>query len=1828
MFRIVCLPRIVCLLIVLAVFPGTLLARDLIPDRRAILSQGIDFYGSDLATLRDTDFRTCQKACLYDRRCKAFTYNARSKACFPKSAVNEQRPYTGAISGRVVDTPPAVKARAEMRAEQADFLRESDLAAARELADTISMQFFPEGRSALQLAAEARTLASGGRTLAALRLIGKGIVLTDEAAFWADFSDLARQLKPDDMKALQKLRIGVLPVAVNAWLRSDTPEQQARALRTMALAFEAAERGRDMIPALVLAQKIMPDEATARLLEHARARYGFRVVEDTVNSDAVVPRICAVFSEKLVQGGFDYVPYLKLPDTDMPLEVSGRQLCVGGLDHGQRYEITFREGLPAASGETLNRSVTIRHYVRDRSPLVRFPGRGYVLPRAADAALPVETVNLRQVELVLHRISDRNLQRTFQNGYFGRPLGFWQQEQFASDIAEEVWRGTGEVKMELNREVTTRLPMGGIIADLPPGIYALEARVPGADPYENPASMQWFVLSDLGLASMKGADGVHVFVRGLANALPVEGAEITLVSRANAILAEARTDAGGYVHFPAAITQGTGSKAPALIIAREADRDIAFLSLTDPAFDLSDRGVEGRPPAGAIDAFLTTERGVYRAGDTVHVTALLRDGHAEAIEGLPVTAILRRPDGIEYSRRVSHDDRAGGYVFTFPIGETAQRGSWRLALHADPDAPPIATTKFLVEDFIPERIDFELKLPEGPLRFSDSSSLMLEARYLFGAPAADLTVEGEVRIVPRKALETLPGYRFGRHDIPFSPVSESLPAEFRTDRKGKVEIPVVFPEADAASRLLEARFTVRVSEGSGRPVERQIVHPLAPVGPLIGIRPLFDDVVPEGGEARFEILSIGPDEKPIPMKLRWTVNRVHTRYQWYQYGGQWQWEPVTTRELVKSAEVEFEGDAPLEIGVPVEWGGYEIRVEQLGGDHVSSSLGFSAGWYAAADVSATPDVLELSLDKPAYRPGETATLRLVPRHAGRALITVMSNRLIDMKTIEVSKGENLVELPVTDEWGAGAYVMATVIRPMDVSAGRNPARALGLSYAQVDPGDHRLAVRFEVPPEAQPRQPLEVALRVNGLRSEEEGHAVIAAVDLGILNLTDFGSPDPAGHYFGQRRLGMELRDLYGRLIDGMNGSMGRVRSGGDAGSDARLKSPPPMKKLVTFFSGPVRVDKNGMARVRFDLPAFNGTLRLMAVAWSKTGVGNASTDVLVRDPVVLSASLPQFLAPGDQSRLLLEITHADGPAGEVELKVSSDGIALDQSRIPAKITLREKETARIPVPIVARRPGEHEIAVHLVTPDGTDLEERLAISVIDNDPVIARTSRFELAAGDTFTFSRDVFAGLRPGTGHVILAFGPLARLDVPGLLNALDNYPYGCSEQITSKALPLLYLSDVAGAMGLGARGDMDARIDQAIEKVLNNQSPNGAFGLWRPDQGDMWLDAYVSDFLSRARAGGHHVPQVAFRNAMDNLRNQVNYYGDFDEGGEDLAYALMVLAREGAAAIGDLRYYADVKAKAFSTPLAAAQLGAALSHYGDQARADRMFARAAEMISMSVAERESHIWRADYGTVLRDAAGALALATEARSTVIDRDMLIDRLNAGTGQPRSTQEAAWALLAAGALVADPMLAGISIDGVPVEIPLVRVLEEQTEDAPLVVRNDGGRSQILTLTAFGVPESPEPARGYGYTIERHYYTMNGTEVDITAPEGIPAGTRLVAVVTVRPHGKREARLIISDPLPAGFEIDNPNLLAGGDVRALDWLEPAVDEVRHSEARSDRFVAAVDWLSDKPLQLAYIVRAVSPGVYHQPAASVEDMYRPVFRAHDDAARVRVTERNP
>ena len=566
--------------------------------------------------------------------------------------------------------------------------------------------------------------------------------------------------------------------------------------------------------------------------------------------------------------------------------------------------------------------------------------------------------------------------------------------------------------------------------------------------------------------------------------------------------------------------------------------------------------------------------------------------------------------------------------------------------------------------------------------------------------------------------------------------------------------------------------------------------------------------------------------------------------------------------------------------------------------------------------------------------------------------------------------------------------------------------------------------------------------------------------------------------------------------------------------------------------------------------------------------------------------------------------------------------VQLTTQGLPPTVTLAEKGAATLPLTLIAPdTEGTALVRLSARLPDGRMVTKDLTIPVLRQDAAVNRRMQITLAPGASQTIDLSPLGAFRPGTGRITLTSGAFARLDVPGALALLAAYPYGCTEQLASGALPQIYARGLMPDGMPTPPGVEPKSVDNAIAQILTRQTSGGSFGLWRPDIGDRWLDAYVTDFLSRARSAGYAVPDAAYKAALTALQNGLNAAADpqFADAGENAAtaYTAYVLARDHAAVISDLRYYVDTAAESFNSPLAAAQLGAALASYGDQARADVMFRRASVMAAGGIQPSEG--FRADYGTVIRDRAAVLALAAEAGSQVVDRDGLARAIatqidaRALEGAQLSTQEAGWIVLAAQALSSNAGGNGLTLSGAALSAP-VQDLGDAAALPPVVLENTGPAPLDVTLGATAVPVDAPAAGGTAFSISRSYFTPEGTPAD---PANVPLGTRLIAVVEVNPLTDADGRLIIGDPLPAGFEIDNPNLLGQGEIEGLDWLG-GTTETDMAEFRQDRFAAAVTLYGRDPVRLAYRLRAVTAGQFHHPAATVEDMYRPDRRAWTDS----------
>lgn len=1738
----------------------------------------------------------------------------------------------GAATAQTPPKPPAAppQAAAPVAAQAPlpkNYARSDLVTAARKLETELKRSQKPLAKPAPQLRKDAdAALAKGDARTAADLYSGLAINAGNDAGLWLRLARAITLIKPKDGEDQYTFLDRAAGAGYLAYRRAGTRTDEADALFFLAHLYSDRSEWRAALDTELLALSAREVPSERAWYDKLRAEKGFRLYDYSVDSDAANPRVCIQFSEKLATGRIDYASFITVSGQDKPaVTVDDQQLCVEGLKHGERYNVQVRAGIPSViPAEKLLKPSDLTIYVRDRKPAARFTGRNYVLPRSGPRGIPVVSINTSAVAVELYRIGDRSLLTSAIDGDFLRNLEGYDRQKLKEGRAELVYSGQLETANRLNEDVVTSFPVDDAVGTLAPGVYALTAAPAGDsgstdDDYSERAT-QWFVVSDLGLTALSGNDGLTAMVRFLGTAKPAGDVELRLVARSNEVLATVKTDAGGTAHFDAGLVKGKDGYAPAVLVARGADGDYAFLSLKDQAFDLTDRGVGGRPSPAGLDAFVTPERGVYRTGETVHVTALVRDPQAKAVAGVPLTLVLKRPDGVEDRRLVANDGGAGGRSVDLPVMNGAMSGTWRIEAYADPKGTPIGEATFLVEDYMPERLDLTLTSAAPTIVPGKPADIAAMGRWLFGPPASGLDIEGEIAVGIARERPGLPGWRFGRIDDGFETVRTPISETPRTDAAGKASLKVTLPQVPPTERPLEAEVIVRLAEGGGRAIERSIKLPVAATSAGIGVRPLFKgDQVSEGSQAGFDVMAVDASGKQVARPgVKWELFRIESSYQWYRTDGMWEYEPVKTTRKVADGTLELKADAAVRISVPVEWGQYRLEVSQ--GEN-STTVPFSAGWGGDATAE-TPDRLDVALDKAEYVPGDTLSVNLASRYAGSATVLIVGDGVLASKTVDVTAGDTKVTFPVDAKWGVGAYALAFLHRPLDVSAGRNPGRAIGLAWFGVDHAARTLAVKLEAPEKIRPETTLSVPVTLAGLKAGEEAYVTVALVDVGILNLTGFETPDPDGHYLGQRALSTEVRDLYGQLIDGMMGARGRLRSGGDA-MDGGMKADPPTQPPLALFSGVVKVGADGKANVDFAVPAFDGTGKLMAVAWSNERTGHAEQEVTIRDPVVITATLPRFLASNDKSTLRLDLSNVEAEAGDYALDIVTDGpVAVGNAPKSVKLDTGGKQALVLPVSGTGIGPAK--LSVRISGPGGLAIARDYNMRVRPAYPEIARRTVRSLNPGESITVNEDLMADLVPGTGSVVVSAGPDPALDVPALVTALDRYQFTCSEQLTSRAMPMLYLNELTKGSPVKLANDPDQRIRESIERISARQGSDGSFGLWSAGGNDLFLDAYVSDFLTRARERGFKVPELTFTLALDRLKNGVSISGG-DDGptSEGAAYAIYVLARNGKAPLGDLRYVADAKLDEVKSPFARGQIAAALAMLGDKGRAEKVFNAALEGLPSNAPA--DTLGRADFGSVLRDAAGVATLAAEAGFADAARTARARLAGAAANAGRtSTQEDAWLLLAARAARTGEGIA-LDINGQPqagiYERSFVR---DELAGHPVTLTNRGTAAVDVAVSINGAPAAPEPPAEKGFKLTRSYYTLDGKPAD---PARVQQNQRLVVVLEAEEEEAAPTQVLMVDYLPAGFEIDNPNLAVGGDTGTLSWLDETT-EADHTEFRDDRFVAAFDLTEDAEepgtLRVAYIVRAVSPGTYAHPPATVEDMYRPGRFARTAAGSMEVT----
>ncbi|WP_443748849.1 alpha-2-macroglobulin family protein [Asticcacaulis solisilvae] len=1577
---------------------------------------------------------------------------------------------------------------------------------------------------------------------------------------------------------------------------------------------------------------------------------GFDTWKQRLDTSGDSARACVQFSKPLdpTKPYGDFVVVSPALPSGPAVSVKGDELCVSGFGFTDR-RITLLKGLPGQGGDTLKANRDFDFSFGEKPPYVGFAGNGVILPREEADGVAIETVNVSALAVEVWHVSDRNLVRKSVSAPDPVAEGDYDYEygeDAADDIGVKIWTGKVGVKQGNGDRVTTVFPLGSVLKSLKPGAYVVKVRDAsgGRDkkPDDQPAqARRWILYTDMAMTTYKGQSGLDVVVRSLKSAKPMGGIKVDLVATNGDTLGEARSGVDGRVTFNSALLKGTDALQAKMVMAYGPNDDYTAADVQRAPMDLTSHGVggrqdddnvaEGRANSYGVDSYVYTDRGIYRPGETVHLVAMVRDNEGKTVKDRKGVLIVSRPSGIEAFRFRFEETKQGFAAANIALPKTAPRGQWSAKIQLDGMESAAGSTSFAVEDFAPQRlgVDINADANKPMLSLTEQRPVRVSAHYLYGAIGSDLQVTGEARI--RQDPNPFPAYKdytFGDSATPYEEKYTDLPAT-TTDAQGNALFPFQASLAGDTTQPLSVTVTASVFEPGGRPVkESQTLH-IMPSPLYLGVKVDQKDSNSwrDTPQMMFNIIGLTPQGQKVALKgVQVKLIAEHWDYDWYIQDGKWNWRSTHRDVPVFTKSYDLNANTGVAIPKGLDWGDYRLEVEVPG--KARTVARFASGWGSSQKGSDAPDFVRLSTGGKHYNQGDTVDLTLKAPYKGEAQIAVATDHVIDLKTVSVGDGGTTVRLKTTSAWGGGAYVMVSVIQPRDPVTASKPRRAIGLVYIPLDARNRKLQI--DLPASDQPQKPqldknghgyIDVPVKINGLKLGDRARVSLAVVDQGILNLTKFQTPNPVDWYFGKKALAVDYNDDYGRLLDPNLGAPAPIEFGGDQIGGEGLTTTP--IRTVALWSGVIETGMDGKATVRLPIAKFNGELRVMAVAWTDDAVGSAAQKMIVREPVVMDLALPRFLNPGDKAFATLELDNVDGKPGIYTAIVKGlQGLVLAFEKA---FNLNHSQRVIQAIPMTA--PNTTGIStVHIgLNGQGYTFSDDFQIQTRNGWGPENRVSVDQQPVNGVFAPSPALLAGLQPGSATLQVSYSPFRNIDPAPIAAALDKYPYGCTEQVTSAAMPWLYADP--SMVGKDKARPSDYALKTAVQKILDRQSEDGAFGLWRVGDAEAtgFIGAYATDFLLQARAHGAYVPQEAIDKAMNAMRSlsrpdgfaSINYqlsapdYWRFlgmtpEQYTKQLrsrasAYALYVMAKGGTGDLARLRWYRDVQFRDEQSPLARAQVAAGLAIMGDRARARLAFQQAIEKIGYS----DPNDW---YQSPLRDLAGVIALAYESGNPDIGAS-LTSRLENAMKAPSAlnTQEQAFILRAASAMLraAGPThVAANNVSVLPGGLNVQRF--GVTTFNGVTFKNTGSGPLWRTVTVIGTPVAPPSSLASGLSLTKSYYALNGQRID---PSHLTQGDRIIIVISGHSDRAETRPIVVDDALPAGFEIDST--LSSEDVSNGPFrFVGALSDTKVQEARDDRFVAALDVSSSKDFVVAYMARAVSPGDYYLPGAEAKDFYRP------------------
>jgi uncharacterized protein YfaS (alpha-2-macroglobulin family) len=1505
------------------------------------------------------------------------------------------------------------------------------------------------------------------------------------------------------------------------------------------------------------------------------------------------------------------------------------------------YVFTIAKGLRGRIGGVLREQFDNNVVFGELEPSLRFANsKAVYLSALGNQNMEVRITNIPMVKVIISKIYESNLLAAQRYGYSpnderAESSGDGEEGDYGGDYDNSSDVSFGDVIYEqlidtrsLPRYGNSRLFTFNVEDGLPDfkGIYHIKIR--SATDYWISDS-RFISKSDIGLIAREGKDKLFVFANSIKTAQPVNGMNVVVYGNNNQVLGTGATNTDGVAEVVFSRKEFAGFK-PAMIIAKTAN-DFNYLPFNSTKVNTSRFEVGGkRANSTGLDAFIYAERDIYRPGEKVNFAVILRDRLWKSPGELPVKMKFLLPNGKELKNFRKTLNAQGATDGDVDISEAAITGSYTLEVYTSNDVL-LASRNFSIEEFVPDRIKVTAKLDKTSLEPGQTANFSVNAVNFFGPPAANRNYETEIQT----SAAYFSPKKYNRFDFSIENQGMSFDKvvkEGSTDDNGNAQQSFEVPALFTNKGLLKTTFYATVFDETGRPVSRSTTADIYTQKVFFGVGSDGYWYYPLNQQVKFPVIALDKDEHVLNgAKAQVKVIKHEYRTVITKSGNYFKYESQQDDKDVADQIITISGEGASFGFVPRSPGNYELRVSIPGSSSYVSKSFYSYGFWGGDNSSFevnTEGNIDIEADKSSYEAGDNAKLLFKTPFSGRLLVTMETDKVVSYQYVNVENRTASVDLKISADHLPNVYVTATLFKPHEVS--EIPLTvAHGYKSLKVEEKSRKINVEIVAQKAVRSRTHQKVTVK-----AAPNSFVTLAAVDNGVLQITGFQTPDPYNHFYAPKALEVNGYDLYPLLFPELKATLSSTGGDGEVEMSKR-SNPMPAKrfKIVSYWSGTTKTNGSGEAEFEFDIPQFSGEVRLMAVAFKDESFGSGESAITVADPLVLSTALPRFLSPGDTVNVPITITNTTNRSASATASLNVSGPLNVLGNKQQSVSINSNSEGQSIFQVVAApavNVGKVKVEVEGL---GEKFSDETEISVRPASPLQVVTGSGSLTGGNVQRINIPL-NDFMPNSTDYQLVVSRSPALELGKQLRYLVEYPYGCTEQTVSIAFPQLYYGDLVDQMAKNKGGKSSANwnVLEAIRKIKLRQLYNGAVTLWDGEGSEnWWATVYAAHFLIEAQKAGFEVDKNVLNGILNYLNNRLKnketvlyYYNQNDKkkiAPKEVAYSLYVLALAGKPNVSAMNYY---KSNAMLLSLDCKYLlSVAYAVAGDKAKFRELLPSSFSG-EVSVAQTGGSFY-----SDIRDEAISLNALLDADPSNAQIPVMAKHVADKLKQRSwySTQECSFSFLSLGKMARAANKATVSADVKvngktvgSVEGSPLKLNAKQLGGTSIDIASKGEGRLYYYWQSEGISVSGAYKEEDNYIkVRRRFFDRFGRAVE--GNSFMQNDLVIVQVTLEKAFAGEVDNVVITDILPAGFEIENPRTK---EIPGMEWIKDAATPTA-LDVRDDRINLFDDLRSSRQIYY-YAVRAVSPGNYRMGPVSAEAMYNGEYHSYNGAGVIKVSKK--